>query len=70
VTEGRSAEGEPFGIDRFVDIIESASASRLPSDAILRNAINGILAYQQQRLRDDATVVWLTWEPRSEHSLR
>jgi serine phosphatase RsbU (regulator of sigma subunit) len=61
VIEGRPPGGEPFGIDRFVDIIEQAAAARAPSDVILRMAINGVLEYQDRRLRDDATIVWLTW---------
>ncbi len=62
VIEGRSPGGEPFGIDRFVDTIERAAASPIPSDVILRTAINGVLDYQDRRLRDDATIVWLSWE--------
>ncbi len=65
VIEGRPPGGEPFGIDRFVDIIERASASRIPSDVILRTTINGVMDYQDRRLRDDATILWLTWRPQS-----
>jgi serine phosphatase RsbU (regulator of sigma subunit) len=61
VVEGRAPSGEPFGLDRFVDLIERASAARVSADIILRNAINGVLEFQQRRLRDDATIVWLTW---------
>lgn len=62
VIEGRPPGGDQFGIDRFVDIIEQSSASTIASDVILRTAINNILEYQDRRLRDDATIVWLTWE--------
>ena len=62
VIEGRGSSGEPFGIDRFVELIERASAARQPADVILRNAINGVLEFQDHRLRDDATIVWLTWD--------
>ena len=62
VVEGRAPTGEAFGMDRFVDLIERASAAREPSDVILRTAINGVLEFQQHRLRDDATIVWLTWK--------
>ncbi len=65
VIEGRSAMGESFGIDRFVDVIERASAAHQPSDAILRTAINRVVAFQNKRLRDDATIVWLTWDRRT-----
>ena len=62
VVEGRGPSGEPFGVDRFIALIEQASADPVPSDVILRNAINRVLDYQERRLRDDATVVWLTWD--------
>jgi serine phosphatase RsbU (regulator of sigma subunit) len=63
VTEGRSGGGELFGIDRFVDLIEQAAATRASSSAILRTLIQDVLAHQNHRLRDDATVVWLSWDP-------
>ena len=34
----------------------------MPSDVILRNTLNGVLDFQERRLRDDATIVWLTWD--------
>ena len=52
VVEGRPTGGESFGVDRFVDVIEHASASRIPSDVVLRTTMNRILAYQDGRLRD------------------
>jgi serine phosphatase RsbU (regulator of sigma subunit) len=61
VIEGRGPSGEFFGIERFVDLIERSSSARLPSDVILRSAIGGVLDFQDHRLRDDATIVWLTW---------
>jgi serine phosphatase RsbU (regulator of sigma subunit) len=65
VIEGRRTDGEAFGIDRFVDIIEQASASRQATDVVLRTTINGVLDYQERRLRDDATIVWLSWNTQS-----
>ncbi len=62
VIEGRGPSGDAFGIDRFVDLIQRASAARQPTEAILRNAINGVLDFQERRLRDDATIVWLSWD--------
>jgi len=61
VIEGRSSNGETFGMGRFVDLIERAAAAQVPSDGIVRTAINGVLEYQERRLRDDATLIWLTW---------
>ena len=62
VIEGRRPSGEYFGIDRFIDLIEQTSAAPLPNDVILRNALNGVLDFQERRLRDDATIVWLSWQ--------
>jgi serine phosphatase RsbU (regulator of sigma subunit) len=64
VIDGRSPAGDPFGIDRFVDSVERASGARLRSDIALRATINDVLDYQNRSLRDDATIVWLTWETR------
>jgi serine phosphatase RsbU (regulator of sigma subunit) len=63
VVEGRSPGGQPFGLGRFIDAIEAATASGTPSDIALRRAIDDVLAFQEQRLRDDATIVWVTWDP-------
>jgi serine phosphatase RsbU (regulator of sigma subunit) len=62
VIEGRPPGGEPFGLDRLVGIIEQACASHIPSDVVLRSTINEVLDYQDSRLRDDATILWLTWD--------
>ncbi len=62
VIDGRGSSGESFGIERFVDLIERASAASEPADVIIRNAINGVLEFQHRRLRDDATIVWLNWD--------
>ena len=62
VTEGRGAAGEFFGIDRFIAFIEEALAGQIPSGVAARNAMNAVLDFQDRRLRDDATVVWLTWD--------
>ena len=62
VIEGRGPSGESFGIDRLVALVEQASTAPMPSDVILRNTLNGVLDFQERRLRDDATIVWLTWD--------
>ncbi len=67
VVEGRlRAGGESFGTDRLISIIEDAAASSIPTDAILRLAIKAVLDYQDHRLRDDATILWLTWAPNAD----
>jgi serine phosphatase RsbU (regulator of sigma subunit) len=64
VVEGRLPGGGIFGMHRFIEIIERASALPTPTDVILRMAVNAVLDYQDRRLRDDATILWLTWRPR------
>ncbi len=61
VTEGRSPDGEPFGIPRLTQLVETAVRSSQPSPAILRQLVHAVLTYQDHRLRDDATMVWVTW---------
>ena len=62
VFEGRDGSGEEFGMDRFIDVIERASSDQRPPDASLRTAMRRIVEFQGEALRDDATVVWLTWQ--------
>jgi serine phosphatase RsbU (regulator of sigma subunit) len=63
VVEGRSSDGASFGIERFVSAIEEAVASDWAPELTLRRAIADIAAFQQHRLRDDATILWLSWRP-------
>ena len=62
VIEGQGPSGDSFGIDRFVDLIEQAFGDPVPSDVTLRNALNAVVDFQDRQLRDDATVVCLTWD--------
>ena len=62
VFEGRDSSGTEFGMDRFIDAIERASSERPPAGVSLRSAVRHIVEFQGEALRDDATVVWLTWE--------
>jgi serine phosphatase RsbU (regulator of sigma subunit) len=61
VVEGRAPGGEPFGVGRLIELIQTAAAAPQPSSVLLRQLIHQVLIYQDQRLRDDATLVWLTW---------
>ncbi len=63
VIDGRSSDGTSFGLEAFTSVIEQATASHSGSDVIVRHAINGVLAHQDDSLRDDATMVWLEWRP-------
>jgi hypothetical protein len=63
VTEGRAADGTPFGVERLADFIIRHSAAGLPAPETMRRLKRAILEYQHGRLRDDATTVLLEWQP-------
>ena len=63
VTEGRAADGTPFGLRRLTDFIIRHSSSDLPAPEIMRRLNHAIVDYQRGRLRDDATAVLIEWQP-------
>ncbi len=63
VIEGRPDVGPAFGIDRFVHLLEQAGTSSQPPEAVVRQTIQEVVDFSEQRLRDDATIVWVTWHP-------
>jgi hypothetical protein len=63
VTEGRASDGTPFGLRRLADFIIRHSSTDLPAPEIMRRLNHAILDYQRGRLRDDATVVLIEWQP-------
>jgi hypothetical protein len=63
VTEGRAADGTPFGLDRLADFITRHSSALLPAPETMRRLNHAILDYQRHRLSDDATAVLIEWQP-------
>jgi serine phosphatase RsbU (regulator of sigma subunit) len=63
VTEGRAADGTPFGLERLADFVIRHSSAGLPAPETMRRLNHAILDYQQGRLRDDATAVLIEWQP-------
>jgi hypothetical protein len=66
ITDARSPEGTPFGVDRLIDFATKAAADQLPPPETARRLVHAILEYQDDRLQDDATVLlarWLTPAP-------
>jgi Stage II sporulation protein E (SpoIIE) len=63
VTEGRPADGAPFGSQRLADFIIRHSSAGLPAPETMRRLNRAILDYQHGRLRDDATAVLVEWKP-------
>jgi Stage II sporulation protein E (SpoIIE) len=63
VTEGRAADGTPFGTRRLADFIIRHSSAGLPSPETMRRLNRAILDYQHGQLRDDATAIMVEWKP-------
>ena len=61
VIEGRSPEGEEFGIDRLIWAWEQEWASGRPPEEVLRRTVQAVSAFTDGHLRDDATVLQLCW---------
>jgi serine phosphatase RsbU (regulator of sigma subunit) len=63
VTEGRSADGTPFGLDRLSDFIIRHSNDGISAPETMRRLNHAISEYQRGRLQDDATIVLIEWLP-------
>ena len=64
--EGRSAEGEDFGVERLIDYWEREAASGQVPEEILRRLTRAVIAFCAGKLRDDATLLHLGWHPAGE----
>jgi serine phosphatase RsbU (regulator of sigma subunit) len=63
VVEARSAIGRFFGQDRLMTFLERESASTGSAPEILRRLSHEIIAYQDGSVQDDATTLFLEWNP-------
>jgi serine phosphatase RsbU (regulator of sigma subunit) len=62
VVEARSPDGSVFGHERLKTMLQAtASAGDLPAE-MMRRLCHGVLAHQQGRLQDDATLLVLVWK--------
>ena len=52
-----------FGLQRLSDFIIRHSSAGTPAPETMRRLNHTILEYQGGRLRDDATVVMVEWQP-------
>jgi serine phosphatase RsbU (regulator of sigma subunit) len=63
ITEGRAADGSPFGVERLIDFIIRHSHDGTPAPEMIRRLHHAISDYQHGRLIDDATIVMVEWMP-------
>ncbi|MDH6589769.1 serine phosphatase RsbU (regulator of sigma subunit) [Streptomyces sp. SAI-133] len=66
VTEARTHDGELFGLQRFADYVIRATAAGELAPESLRRLIHSILDAETSRLRDDATIMLVEWQPRTQ----
>ncbi|GAA2585207.1 MULTISPECIES: PP2C family protein-serine/threonine phosphatase [Streptomyces] len=63
VVEARTREAKLLGLERFADYVIRATAGGELAPESLRRLIHSILAAQEGRLRDDATLLMFEWRP-------
>ncbi|MGW3071601.1 PP2C family protein-serine/threonine phosphatase [Kitasatospora sp. NPDC001132] len=63
VTDARSPTGDVFGEERLTDTLVQHMASGEPAPEALRHLTHSLLAHQNHRLRDDATILLAEWHP-------
>jgi serine phosphatase RsbU (regulator of sigma subunit) len=63
ITDGRSADGTQFGLDRLADFVIRHSNEGISAHETLRRLNHAIVEYQDERLSDDATIVLVEWMP-------
>ena len=62
VTEAPTADGEQFGLDRLIDLLEREAASGRTAEELLRRLVRAVLEHQGgSGLRDDATLLLVQW---------
>lgn len=61
VTEARTVDGGELGLERFADYVVRAAATDKLAPEALRRLIHAILDAQENRLRDDATILMFEW---------
>ncbi len=69
ITEARDEQGAFFGLDRLVDRLGWAAASRQPAPETLRRISHDVLDHQGGRLEDDATLLIAEWSVGDEQRL-
>jgi serine phosphatase RsbU (regulator of sigma subunit) len=63
VVEARSPGGDFFGVERLVDLLTRSLASGLAAAETMRRMVHALLEHQQGQLDDDATLMFVAWQP-------
>lgn len=62
VVDARDPEGEEFGEDRLIDLLERESTSGREPAEVLRRLVQSVLTHNGAPLRDDASTLYLRWD--------
>jgi serine phosphatase RsbU (regulator of sigma subunit) len=63
VTEARDPDGESFGEQRLRDLLARERLAGGPPQEVIRRLVRSALDHAQVRLRDDATMLYIRWNP-------
>jgi serine/threonine protein phosphatase PrpC len=61
VTDAHTPDGDLFGLERLVDLLEQQASGEQEPEELLRRVVHAVLKHQGGNLRDDATLVLLRW---------
>ena len=69
VVEARSPDGDFFGAGRLVDLVTTHLAAELPMPETMRRVIHALLEHQQGQLDDDASLLFVQFQPADQSAL-
>jgi serine phosphatase RsbU (regulator of sigma subunit) len=61
VTDAHTPDGDLFGLERLVDLLEQQAHGEQEPEELLRRVVGAVLEHQGGHLGDDATLVLLRW---------
>ena len=61
ITDGRGDDNEPFGIERFIDLVSRTTADGAAPPETMRRLMHAVIDHQVGVLRDDASALIVQW---------
>jgi serine phosphatase RsbU (regulator of sigma subunit) len=61
VIEAHALHGDPFGLERLIDLAGRHASDQLEPADIVRHIVDAVLDYREGQLADDATAVLVRW---------
>ena len=63
IVEADSPDGEPFGVERLVDLTRRALSDQQTLAETVRRLVRAVRAHRAGPLADDATILCVDWHP-------